>query len=337
MAWFLAALLGANVAAGLYADVVRADRRDPEYGRRVESLRCRMREHPGRPVAVVIGSSRPAMGLSPKAWEQVRGPSDPLLFNLSRLGGGPLAAVMTLRRLAADDVRPDVVILEVWPTLLREEGEFDERVRFDPDRLYASDRPFIRDYLSDPDGIEREMVETRLNPVFANRGRWLARLAPSWVRSSQRVEPGTRELDDWGWAPGCDHHPQDPAARAARVAHYEPIYRKHFAGFRVSPIADRAVREAIALARAGGARVAFAFFPESSEFRSWYPLATERVAREYLDALCRELAVPLIDAQSWLDDSLIADGIHPTRVGAATFTRRFGPAVTATFPDLAAR
>jgi hypothetical protein len=332
--WFLVALLALHVLALLLIDVVRPDLRDPEYGRRIDALRLRMKEHPGRPVVVVIGSSRAAQGVCPGAWEGVRPAGAPLLFNLSRLGGGPLAAVMALRRMRADGVTPDAVVLEFWPPLLREDGPFEERAWINPDRLYLCDRPFARDYLPDPEGVERAMLAARLNPVFGNRRRWLARLAPSWVPSSQRVEPGCRGLDGWGWSPGLDEHPQDPAARAARLAHHEPTYRRHLAGYAVHPLADRALREAVALARQGGARVALAYLPESTEFRGWYPPEVERVWRDYLDALRRELGLPLIDARRWLDDALLADGFHPTRVGAAELTRRFGPAVGETLGGL---
>lgn len=332
--WFLAALLALHLAAFLLVDVVRPDLRDPEYGRRIDSLKARMREHPDRPAVVVIGSSRAAQGVCPRAWEEVRPPDAPLLFNLSRLGGGPLAAVMTLRRMRADGVAPAAVVIEFWPPLMREEGPFAESAWIDPDRLYLRDRSFARDFLPDPDGAERAMLAARLNPVFANRRRWLARLAPSWVPSAQRVDPGCRGLDGWGWSPGLDEHPQDPAARAARLAHHEPTYRRHFAGYAIHPLADRALREAIGTARDAGMRVALTYLPESSEFRAWYPPEVEGAWRGYLDALCRELHVPLIDARPWLDDALLADGFHPTQVGAAEFTRRFGPAVADVFGDL---
>ena len=56
--------------------------RDPEYGRRANRLRARVAEHPGRPLVLVVGSSRTAMGVCPSAWEDARpgSPHDPLLW-----------------------------------------------------------------------------------------------------------------------------------------------------------------------------------------------------------------------------------------------------------------
>jgi hypothetical protein len=331
---FLAAFLAVNLATFLLVDVARPDLRDPEYGRRLAALKERMAEHPGRPVVVVIGSSRAALAVCPRVWEEGR-PAGPLLFNLSRLGGGPLANLMTLRRLYADGVRPAGVVFEVWPPLLREEGPFAESVWLDPEKLYAADLPFVRDYLPDPGRVERAMLAARANPVFANRRRWLARLAPSWAPEAQRVDAGCRQLDGWGWSPGLDENPPDRAVRATRLARHEPIYRGHFDGYAVHPLADRAVREAVVLAQRHGARVAFSYLPESTEFRGWYPPDAERTAWRYLDGLCREFEIPLIDCRTWLDDGLVADGFHPTQTGAMAFTRRFAPAVAATFTGLA--
>jgi hypothetical protein len=90
----------------------------------------------------------------------------------------------------------------------------------------------------------------------------------------------------------------------------------------------------VAVARAHGAVVGFTYLPESSEFRSWYPPAAERAAREHLATLSRELGVPVIDARTWMDDGVFVDGFHLSRIGASLFTRKLGPAVAEAFPEL---
>jgi hypothetical protein len=45
-----------------------------------------------------------------------------------------------------------------------------------------------------------------------------------------------------------------------------------------------------------------------------------------------ELGVPVIDCREWMPDGAIADGFHLSRSGCAEFTRKLGPAVSATFP-----
>ena len=90
----------------------------------------------------------------------------------------------------------------------------------------------------------------------------------------------------------------------------------------------------MALARSHGAKVAFAYMPEATEFRGWMPDYVEGMAQEHLAGLRRELDVPLINAREWMADGYLVDGFHLSKIGAAEFTKRFGPAVSATFPDL---
>lgn len=338
--WTAATFLGLNVGLVLVMDVLWPEVRDPEYGRRVKYLKARMAEHPTRPAVVVIGSSRCAMGVRPDVWETARPntPSDPLLFNMSLAGSGPLMELFCLRRLYADGVKPDAVVLEYWPPFLREDGPYWEIDRIDHHRCYWSDRPFVREFSRDPDGFEREMVRCRTNPFSEHRHHLLAQVVPSWLPWYRRIDPMFAGLDRWGWLPGLDvPNPPEPKMRQARLNHCEKVYRQQFDGYSIHPLADRGLRDAVALARENGAKVAFTYLPESSEFRGWMPPAVEQAGREHLATLCRELGVPLIDGRLWLADGYLVDGFHLSRVGAAAFTRQFGPAVAATFPDLTRR
>lgn len=337
LAWFAVMFLALQAAAFLAMNEVWPALRDPEYGRRVARLKERLAENPGRPLVVVIGSSRAAMGVRPDVWEATRpgNAHDPLLFNMSLVGSGPLLELFCLRRLYADGVRPAAVVFEYWPPFLREDGPYWELGRVDPRRLLPTDEPFIREFADNPDEVARRMRLSRWNPLYENRDRWLGQVAPSWLPWERRADVAWVGLDAWGWLPGVDDPtPPNPAIRSHRLAHCETIYRTQFVGYTIDPRADRGLREAVALARSHGAQVAFAYLPEASEFRGWIPPAVEAASREHLARLRHELNVPLIDARLWLTDGLLVDGFHMSRTGAAEFTRRFGPAVAATFPDL---
>ncbi len=339
--WFVLAFLGLNAFAFVMMDVARPELRDPEYGRRLTRLQARLAENPGRPLVVVIGSSRAAMGISPAAWEEVRphaSDTEPLLFNMSLVGSGPIMEQLCLRRLDTDGIKPDVVILEYWPAFLREDGPYWELGRIDANRYYRSDRPFIESFATDPAKIEREMLAARWNPIYENRFRWLCQSLPSWLPWTRRMDVTWVGIDKWGWLPGVDVSNLDgPISRQVRLDHCEKIYRAQFENLTIDPRADRALRESIALARANGSQVALTWLPESTEFRGWIPPAVEIACRKHLDELCRELDVPLIDARSMMPDEALADGFHLTRSGAMAFSRRFGPAVAATFPNLEPR
>src|SRR5262249_10096520 len=82
-----------------------------------------LRNQPSKPSqarALVIGSSRPAMGVAPAEFPALHTSlGRPVaVFNFSQLGSGPLGELLTLRRLLACGISPDWVLIEVWPPLL---------------------------------------------------------------------------------------------------------------------------------------------------------------------------------------------------------------------------
>lgn len=328
------AFLALNATAMLVLDEIRPGVRDPEYARRVNDCRARVVENPGRPLVLVIGSSRAAMGVCPTAWETARSAqSDPLLFNLSLIGSGPVQELMVARRAFADGLQPRVVLFEYWPPFLASEGDWSEPKRVPIDRLSPIDREVVRDYFPDPDAVAARMRQSRWNPISAARQRLLAQLVPKWFVPEKRIDRAWQNVDDWGWKPGFDLPPEPTDSRTAMLAACRAIYQPLLADYRIAPDADRALREAIALTRRNGADVGLLYLPESSEFRGWYSPGAERLARDHLAGLSRELAVPVIDARAWMADGFFADGFHLTRRGAAEFTRRLGPAAAAAFPE----
>ncbi|MFO0802781.1 MAG: hypothetical protein U0791_06610 [Gemmataceae bacterium] len=341
LAWFAAAFFSLNIAAFLAIDASDLNLRDPEYGRRLRHLKRRIAEHPERPLVVVIGSSRTSMGVRPSAWEAFRpgSPNDPLIFNMSLVGSGPLMELMCLRRLHDDGIRPDAVILEYWPPFLREDGPYYEPSRIDHARLRDSDRTLVRDYWDHPEETERLMRRDRLNPLFQTRQRLLAQVFPLWQPWDKRVDLGWMALDEWGWLAGLEEtYPPKPEARQLRLQACEKIYRPQFVeGYSIHPLADRAFREAVAEARSHGAKAAIAYLPESSEFRSWMPDDVERTAQNHLAKLRSELNVPLINLRHAMPDGYLVDGFHLSKDGATAFTKTFGPAVIEAFPGLEKR
>lgn len=305
--------------------------RDPEYGFRAEQLRKRVAEHPQRPLVLVLGSSRVSMGVRPAVWEQSRPgtPADPLVFNMSVYGGGPVTQLLMLRRVYADGFRPTVVLLEYWPPVLRQDDRGD-LARFDRHRLGRDDRAVIRAYHPDPASVERWMRTARLNVLAENRTGLMVQADPRWLPVRAQTSGAWAELDPWGWVPGMD--PRDAATRAKLTEHMRVNYAPQLTGCAIHADSDRAFREAVALARANGAQVGFVYLPESSEFRGRYPAGLDRTARAHLAALSRELAVPVIDARDWMSDDDLADGFHLSRDGAAAFTAKLGPAIAGAFP-----
>ena len=168
--------------------------------------------------------------------------------------------------------------------------------------------------------------------MFETRHRLLPQILPRWQPWDRRIDLSWTGLDEWGWLTGLEeNYPPDSAARGLRLQHCEKIYRPQFQGYSIDPMADRAFRETVALSRSHGAKVAFVYLPEATEFRSWMPPEVERTAQGHLAKLRADLNVPLIDLRFAMPDGYLVDGFHLSKPGAAELTRtHFGPAVAAT-------
>src|ERR1700722_15596487 len=122
IAVFVLATLAINGAVAYFLDEARPRLRDPEYARRISSLRVRIAENPNRPLVLVVGSSRTAMGIKPNEREISRSAkaasNDFLMFNLSLIGGGPVLELIVAQRAFAEGIKPAVLLVEYWPPLL---------------------------------------------------------------------------------------------------------------------------------------------------------------------------------------------------------------------------
>jgi hypothetical protein len=134
-----------------------------------------------------------------------------------------------------------------------------------------------------------------------------------------------------------DVRPDDATTRRRLIEHHRLGFRDRFDGYTIHPLSDRALREAVGVARAHGSLVGLVYLPESSEFQNWYPAGVEKAAREYLLRVSRELGLPVIDARNWVDDRYLADGFHLSRTGAGVFTKQLGAALATTFPEIGVR
>jgi hypothetical protein len=308
----------------------RPELRDLEYGAKRARFRARRRENPGRPLLLVLGSSRTNLGFRPDALPDLPavapprgGPArPPLVFNCSLMGAGPVLELLSLRRLLDDGVRPDWVLLESWPPYFNQEGERAEWVRIPVTRLAWSDLGGLRRYHPRPDLLYESWCLARLAPWSSSRFQLLTRCARDWLPREPRRDDLWNNINPWGWLPY--HGSMEPAAVRQRAAHVRETFQPILRDYHISAVSDRALREALTLCRQQGIRVALLFMPETSEFRSWYPPAVRAESDRYLRALSAEYGAPLIDAHDWVPDADFGDGYHLLPRGAAAFTRRCG-------------
>jgi hypothetical protein len=91
----------------------------------------------------------------------------------------------------------------------------------------------------------------------------------------------------------------------------------------LDPRMVRAAEETFAACAEQGIPTALLWMPEASEFRAWYPTATESVVEALLARWHKEWGVTVINARTWFADDRTADGYHLTPDGATEFTERF--------------
>jgi hypothetical protein len=308
-------LLQAGVTAGLYWGRWA----DPEYGWRLGGLQKLRAAGPARPLVVLLGSSRVAMGLRPAVLDG--GPPSPLVFNFAQVGSGPVMQLWCLKRLLADGVRPDWVLFEYWPAFACQEGPCAEETHLDVNRLGWRDLPLLSRYSAQPRRLYRTWWEAQLAPAFSHRFLLLSQYAPRWLPYTLRMDISWSELDAYGWLPAPVSGAAGYAARVRKARnYYEPV----FSAYHFSAQADRAVRELVVICRRQGIKVAGLYLPEAAFFRDWYQPVLGRQIDTYLGRLRRECAVPVIDLRGWCAEKDFVDGFHLHPEGARAFTQRFG-------------
>lgn len=312
-----------NVGMNLALDTVKPEWRDPEYGHRLKELRHLHAAAPSRPLVVALGSSRPQMGLSPRDLGLGEGPYDPLVYNFSAAGCGPVHELLNLRRLLDAGIRPDFLLVEVLRPVLAGNGPAEKLIH--PARLGYADLKRLEPYCDDPESLKREWVHLRMTPWYSLRLNLMSHWGGSMLHWKSRQDFMWKQMRGQGWLPYFFAE-IPPEKRAQGIADARAQYADYFRQYSISPLSDRAYHDLLAECRKQGIHVAFFVMPESSIFRSWYPPGAEAQASAYLQSLSQEFSVPIFDASAWLPDvSAFADGHHLMRHGAEAFSRRFGP------------
>jgi hypothetical protein len=323
--WGTAVLfVGVQVALAAFLTRVHPEVCEPEYGSLANTLRTRLAEAPGRPLVLILGSSRSANIFRPSP---PAGP-DPLVFNFGTLWTGPVRQLQMLRRLLARGVRPRWVVAEVWPPFLTQRGGFAEELHIRDCDLQLGDAPLVAHYFSDRWPAYAKLAEGLLAPAFSYRAGLLACYAPFPHRPAPREpgdwsDPALRAVEGYGWLPAPDE-----AGSPAAVRDRTNLIASHVTGvltdFDVSPLADRALRELLSLCARHQIRTMLVFLPDHSAVRACYLPEVQARLHAYLGGVAREHAVTVIDTRDWVVDDDFIDGKHTHARVAAPFTERFG-------------
>jgi hypothetical protein len=327
--WALGLFAASQGALSAWLHRTHPEMCDSTWQFRLARLKARLAEAPGRPLVLVLGSSRPANALSPTDLGDCRprGRPAPLVFNLAMLGAGPVRELLSLRRVLAEGIRPEWVLVEAWPAFWGQEGPYCEEHSIQRFDFYWSDLSVLA-HLYDRgwDGFARVCAETLA--VVHNRTAVLNQYLPFLVSRATDGEVRSAQmhwqnLDDWGWLP--TRMPQAPPEYWQwGLKKTRDVTRPTLEKLQVTPLVDWTFRTLLEECRRRRIKAAFVVLPEHSSLRSWYTPHTHAVFNGYLLRLQNEYGTPVIDARDWVPDSEFVDFAHVQDRGARTFSTRFG-------------
>src|SRR5262245_63724297 len=113
--WGAAAFALGQLALAVSVDRFLPEVRDPEFAAKARRLRARLAELPGRPLMLMLGSSRTMNGFCAAMLCGHPGDDRPVAFNFAVPGGGPFMQRICFERLRAGGIKPDILLIELLP------------------------------------------------------------------------------------------------------------------------------------------------------------------------------------------------------------------------------
>ena len=319
---FLIGTLGLNLAI----ETNRPQWRDPQFFHRQQNLTRMLdwneRYAPKVKTVVVLGSSRPQMGLSPQHVQEGYGLNPPMVYNCSQTGCQPVKLRLNLERLFDAGIKPDYLLIEVLPPVLNHPGAIDRQIPVS--QLSLADLRRLKPFLTDVATLQWRWLKARAEPWTTYQVDLLAHAGlAEWTSPQYREEFLWTNMIPNGWTPYTPTRFPD-SVRVPLEAALQG-YSNLLTNYTVNPHVDQAYREMLNESRQRHIPTALFLMPESPAFRSLYNETTHTRLHAYLMELSQEYDVPIFDASQWEDDeTAYMDGHHLLGPAAERFSRRFG-------------
>jgi hypothetical protein len=324
--WSFAAFAILQLGLALAIELRLPELRDPEYGNRVTRLLRRTSVSSEKPLTVVmLGSSRTTKGFhAPRleAYLHSNLNQRAIVFNFGITGAGPLMQLLNLRRLLERGIRPDLLLIEIFPPLLSGHAPSAELARVAPTRLWLCELPLLEDYGSRAAVLQAEWWRAWPLPWYVRRFAILSRLVPSFIPYAARAD-WIHRIDECGWI-ASGKRPTTSDTRRTLAERTKLEYQDWLTRFRLEGVPRRALHELLALCRKEKIAVGLVVMPETSIFRACYPDNTWLDIEAFINQLSRQYSAPVTNAREWIDDEHFMDGHHLSETGATEFTERLG-------------
>ncbi len=333
--WGLAGVCALQLGMRLAVDSALGRYRDLPYAHMMARLRPRWHaRRTGGPEApqrllVVLGSSRTGNDVRGERVEAELAAALGERWAVSNLavpGAGPLVELVNGRRLFAEGVRPDLLLVEVVPILLT--GSAAETTWIRADRMARSEIELLGQCgLPEAAALRRAWWQDWACPWYAHRFALLSDVVPNFVPMPLQ-QNWAAPSDRTGWV----SLPNGAPTAEQRRAGHEQMRRWHEANLRDARLTawgQAAQREILAQCRRHDVPAALVLLPESDALRAWYGPATRARLDAFLAELRDRYGVPVIDARAWAGDDDFGDDVHLHAAGADVFSRRLGRALGA--------
>jgi hypothetical protein len=326
--WGLASFVALQLGLAVAIECWLPQLRDPFYAYKAARLHRRVAAVPRPFTVVMLGTSRTTYGLKAGDLEerlQALRQRPVVAFNFGIPGAGPLTQLLALKRLLADGVRPDVLLVEVLPPLLNgllPKVEFD---RLPAHRLWLGELPLLARYGASLPELRNTWWQEWPVPWYSHRFAIVSATVPTLL-SWQIREDWFRCIDEHGWV-DPPYGEVTPEKQRAGVVRARAQFAGYLTNFRVGGTPCAILRELLELCRREKIAAVLVLMPEGTDFRSWYGAEHWAEISAFLRDLQREMDVPLIDGREWVRDEDFADSHHLLPQGADVFTGRLSAAL----------
>jgi hypothetical protein len=294
---------------------------DSAYTAKLQRLRERLAEAPGRPLVLLLGSSRTLVGIRAERFGTTPDGRPAIGFNFGLQGGGPLLQLVCLRRLLADGIRPDLLFVEVLPLLFNQPHEHPiEEEWLRAERLTLAELLALRPYHTEPARLYQRWLKSQgVSRTLRRTPLWRELAGNGAVRPA--VEDWLNSMDGHGW----NHHFLAPLTPEYRRQATEETLKQYTAAcgeFRLAGGAAGALAELLRRCRHESIPVVLYHMPEGAAFRSLYAPGVRKGLDDFIAGVCRHWNLSLIDARDWVNDDGCWDSHHLLPDAAVAFTER---------------
>jgi hypothetical protein len=297
--------------------------RDPEFAAKFERLAARLQESPEKPLILMLGSSRTLLMLDAGSLHPQWDGKPAQVFNFGMKGSGPLLEHICLERILKAGVRPDLLLLEVFPALYNRPLDRSlEEVWFQEGRLRHAEVTELRPFHSNTQRIWRRWLRFRLKPWGGIERSLEDYLDPlSLDHPDHAGDYDITVIDPYGWEPHFRAGITD-----SQRAHYREIaqaqYRSAMGPYEPAPNAFLALKAILDTCEQLHLPVALVMMPEGPFFRSFYPPGMEAHLTKTFGTISLERKVLLVNARDWLPEEELYDSHHALPAGAERFSSR---------------